>query len=91
MTATLTIKDLPVTEELGASAMRTVRGGSLSSQYFVPFMASLDAVKLETTLMASQLIGQTQNVVNMNGSNTAYANGIQSHVTSTQNASNNIY
>ncbi|EHP38576.1 hypothetical protein OR16_36265, partial [Cupriavidus basilensis OR16] len=38
-----------------------------------------------------QLIGQTQNVVNMNGNNTAFADDIKSHVSSTQNAQNNIY
>ncbi|WP_459574019.1 hypothetical protein, partial [Cupriavidus sp. 8B] len=66
-------------------AMRAVRGG------FVPFLPVFSAVKIDSTFNASQLIGQTQNVVNMNGNNTAFADDIKSHVTSTQNAQNNIY
>jgi hypothetical protein len=91
MTTTLPIKDLPVTEVLGASAMRTVRGGSPSSPSFTSFMSLLDAVKLDMTLMASQLIGRTQNVVNMNGYNTAFGEGMASQVSSTQNAKNDIH
>lgn len=49
------------------------------------------AVKVDSTFNASQLIGQTQNVVNMNGNNAAFVDGIRSHVDSTQNATNNIY
>ncbi|NUA32057.1 hypothetical protein [Cupriavidus basilensis] len=85
MTTTLAIKDLSVTEELDARAMRAVRGG------FVPFMPVFSSVKLDSTFNAQQLIGQTQNVVNMNGNNTAFADDIKSHVSSTQNAENNIY
>ncbi|MBB1635251.1 hypothetical protein A9975_30925 [Cupriavidus sp. UME77] len=85
MTTILAIKDLSVTEELDARAMRAVRGG------FVPFMPVFSLTKIDSNFNASQLIGQTQNVVNMNGNNTAFADDIKSHVTSTQNASNNIY
>ncbi|QOT74890.1 hypothetical protein [Cupriavidus basilensis] len=85
MTTILAIKDLSVTEELDTRAMRAVRGG------FVPFMPAFSLTKIDSTFNAQQLIGQTQNVVNMNGNNTAFADDIKSHVTSTQNASNNIY
>ena len=85
MTTTLAIKDLSVTEELDAGAMRAVRGG------FVPFLPVFSAVKIDSTFNAEQLIGQTQNVTNMNGNNTAFAADIKSHVSSTQNANNNIY
>ncbi|MDF3839525.1 hypothetical protein P3W85_42305 [Cupriavidus basilensis] len=85
MNTTLTIQDLPVTEALDSRAMRAVRGG------YMPFLPVFSTVKLDSTFNASQLIGQTQNVVNMNGNNTAFAADIKSHVDSTQNASNNIY
>ncbi|MGO4580226.1 hypothetical protein AB4Z48_29770 [Cupriavidus sp. 2TAF22] len=87
MTTTLAIKDLSVTEELDAGAMSTVRGGT----GFVPFVPVFSSVKLDSTFNASQLIGQTQNVVNMNGNNAAFVDDIKSHVNSTQNAQNNIY
>ncbi|WP_454721508.1 MULTISPECIES: hypothetical protein [Cupriavidus] len=87
MTTTLAIKDLSVTEQLDARAMRAVRGGTV----FLPVLPVFSAVKIDSTFNASQLIGQTQNVVNMNGNNTAFADGIHSHVDSTQNATNNIY
>jgi len=64
-----------------------VRGGTV----FLPVLPVFSAVKIDSTFNASQLIGQTQNVVNMNGNNTAFADGIRSHVDSTQNATNNIY
>ena len=85
MTSTLAIKDLPVTEELDTRAMRAVRGG------FVPFMPVFSLTKIDSSFNASQLIGQTQNVVNMNGNNAAFVDDIKSRVDSTQNAQNNIY
>ena len=85
MTSTLAIKDLPVTEELDTRAMRAVRGG------FVPFMPVFSLTKIDPSFNASQLIGQTQNVVNMNGNNAAFVDDIKSRVDSTQNAQNNIY
>ncbi|MGT2494264.1 hypothetical protein ACU4GD_36810 [Cupriavidus basilensis] len=42
MTTTLAIKDLSVTEELDARAMRAVRGG------FVPFLPVFSAVKIDS-------------------------------------------
>ncbi|MGO4332389.1 hypothetical protein AB4Z48_39220 [Cupriavidus sp. 2TAF22] len=82
---TIAIQDLSVTEELDAGAMCAVRGG------FVPFMPVFSSVKVDSTFNASQLIGQTQNVANMNGNNAAFVDDIKSRVTSTQNAQNNIY
>jgi len=64
-----------------------VRGGTV----FLPVLPVFSAVKIDSTFNASQLIGQTQNVVNMNGNNAAFVDGIRSHVDSTQNATNNIY
>ncbi|WP_420996702.1 hypothetical protein ACKI2N_011440 [Cupriavidus sp. 30B13] len=87
MQTTLAIKDLSVTEELDARAMRAVRGGTV----FLPVLPVFSAVKVDSTFNASQLIGQTQNVTNMNGNNAAFVDGIRSHVDSNQNATNNIY
>jgi hypothetical protein len=42
------------------------------------------------SLDASQVLGQSQNVVNNNGNNVAFASGISSTVNPTQTGSNNI-
>jgi hypothetical protein len=98
---TLMIKDLPLTEELGQQAMASVRGGcsycpptyggsplyggspvyGSPKPYGQPSAVSLDA---------SQMLGQTQNVVNNNGNNAAFVSGISSTVNPTQTGSNNI-
>lgn len=85
MTSTLAIKDLSLTEELDASAMRAVRGG------YAPFLPVFGGLKLDSFFNASQLISQAQSVVNMNANNAAFDEGIGSQVSSTQNAKNNIY
>ncbi|HVK55558.1 MAG TPA: hypothetical protein VM532_11085 [Burkholderiales bacterium] len=87
----LMIKDLPRTEELDGKAMAAVHGGmakgsvysGLSYDQYKPNFSSFDA---------TQLISQTQNVVNENGNNVAFLDKskIRSNVTSTQDANNTI-
>lgn len=66
----LTIKDLPVNEELDRRAMAAVRGGTA-----IPY-AGFDISKLVTSFMPQQFVGQTQTVLTENGSNIAFADGL---------------
>ncbi|SAL31348.1 hypothetical protein [Caballeronia humi] len=77
----LMIKDLAVTEELDSRAMSAVRGGTF---YFPGYSVS----KTDFTFNTQQLIGQTQNVVNENGNNVAFATDIDSKVKPIQKANN---
>jgi hypothetical protein len=89
----LTIQDLPVTEQLDRAAMSAVRGG-------VALLPGLDLSQynlstFNLSLSAPQFIGQTQNVFNQNGNNVAFATDIDSKVKPIQKADNsntvNIY
>ncbi len=86
---TLIINDLPRTEQLDSKAMSAVQGGMAKG---APYTLSLFGTsKYDFSLDASQLIGQTQNVMNQNGNNVAFASGITSTITPSQDAHNNIY
>jgi hypothetical protein len=95
--ATLMIKDLSVTTELDHSAMASVRGGFNKEMAKGMSLSSLGGEKAgytapvnTFTFDASQMIGQSQNVLNNNGNNAAYVCGITSTVNPTQTAHNNI-
>jgi hypothetical protein len=95
--ATLMIKDLAVTTELGQAAMASVRGGYNKELKGAMSLTSLGvdlpkpAAPTNTySFDASQLIGQSQNVLNNNGNNAAFVCGITSTVNPTQTANNNI-
>ncbi|WP_250453498.1 hypothetical protein [Caballeronia sp. ATUFL_M2_KS44] len=79
---TLTILDLPVTEELDRRAMSAVRGGS--SFYFPGY----DVSKYDLTFNTQQLIDQSQSTESHNGVNVAFANDITSNVKPKQEAHN---
>ena len=79
----LSIKDLSVTEELDSRAMSAVRGGNLPG-----FWPGVNVSSDEASFSADQLISQTQNTLNNNGNNVAFASGISSTVKPTQTASN---
>jgi len=93
---TLLIKDLARTEELDRASMASVHGGTGGSYGGMPkdMMAywgpSYSVDKDVFSFNASQAIGQTQNVLNNNGNNVAFASGITSTVNPTQSANNNI-
>jgi hypothetical protein len=78
----LTIKDLSVTEELDSRAMSTVRGGNL------PGWPSYSSTSADFSFASQQLISQSQNTINNNGNNVAFASGISSTVKPTQTANN---
>lgn len=79
---TLTIRDLPVTEELDRRAMSAVRGGS---SYFVP---GFDMSKVALSFNTQQMIQQDQKTFNENGANVAFADDIDSKVKPVQTARN---
>ena len=87
----LMIADLAHTDTLNAHAMAAVRGGSgVMYKNLYPMLAVYDVTKSDLKFDATQLIGQTQNVVNENGNNVAFASGITSTVKPTQSANNKI-
>ncbi|RZI42835.1 hypothetical protein EGT07_12710 [Herbaspirillum sp. HC18] len=96
---TLMIKDLALAADLDGAAMSAVRGGCYKGytpsyctpsypmpEYKMPSYGS----PTELNVNASQLIGQSQSVVNNNGNNVAFASGITSTVNPTQSAHNDI-
>ncbi|OWW19891.1 hypothetical protein [Noviherbaspirillum denitrificans] len=96
--ATLIITDLAVINELGAGAMAAVRGGFSKELTGGMSLASLGGMDVSQPTMpantfsvnASQLIGQSQSVLNNNGNNAAFVCGITSTVNPTQTGHNNI-
>jgi len=97
---TLLIKDLAAATELDRAGMASVTGGCYyykqpscwTPSYCAPDYG-MPAPKSHPTSFdfnASQSIGQSQNVMNNNGNNVAFASGITSTVNPTQSANNNI-
>lgn len=84
----LTIKDLAITEELDAKALAAVHGGT--SKGVPAYWAALYGGSTNFSFDATQMLSQTQNVLNNNGNNVAFASGISSAVNPTQTGSNNI-
>ena len=94
---TLLIKDLAIASDLDRSAMASVSGG-----YYKAPGSYMPSVSLPTydksgygystdfKFDASQAIGQSQNVLNNNGNNVAFVDGISSTVNPTQTADNSI-
>lgn len=102
---TLLIKDLAHAADLDAQAMTAVRGGysccapgyglpqSYGAPYSAPYSPPYAAPYGKPSNMsfdASQVLNQSQNVINNNGNNAAFVNGISSTVSPTQTGSNNI-
>jgi hypothetical protein len=96
---TLMIKDLTIASDLDRAAMASVRGGYYKGApaYCLPSYCTPSYGKpsgygapTEFSFDASQMIGQSQNVMNNNGNNVAFASGITSTVNPTQTANNNI-
>jgi len=96
---TLLIKDLAIASDLDRAAMSAVRGGyykgapaSFMPEFCKPSwgMPTSYAPETKFSFDASQMIGQSQNVMNNNGNNVAFASGITSTVNPTQSANNNI-
>jgi hypothetical protein len=96
----LTIKDLATTTDLDSDALSAVRGGcgyvppmpschmpSFGGPSYAP---SLSLTKNDFNFSANQGLSQSQNTLVNNGNNVAFASGITSNVSPTQNGSNNI-
>ncbi|MFD1561561.1 hypothetical protein ACFSHT_38925 [Paraburkholderia silviterrae] len=85
----LMIADLSVAQELDRREMSAVRGGNLGG--LLPFYYPTPSVKIDTTnFSASQLIGQTNDIVNTTGNDVAFVTGIHSTVNPVQTAKNTI-
>ena len=94
---TLRIKDLAAATELDRADMAAVSGGCYYKaptcyvpKYCPPVYEKPSYAPTSFTFDASQSIGQSQNVVNNNGNNVAFAHDISSTVNPTQSANNNI-
>jgi hypothetical protein len=99
----LTIKDLSVSADLDSRAMSAVRGGTCAVPAMPSWCApatpsfcgssyapSLSLSANEFNFSANQGLSQSQNTLVNNGNNVAFASGITSNVSPTQNGSNNI-
>lgn len=80
---TLTIKDLPLSDELDIGAMSAVRGGA---SFCVP---GYDLSRFEFTFSTQQFINQTQDTKSQNGVGVAFSGDITSKVEPRQTATNN--
>jgi hypothetical protein len=85
----LMINDLPNAADLDRQAMSAVRGGQGVPSWMSSYGLTQPAFT-NFSFDASQMLGQTQNVMNNNGNNVAFASGISSTVNPTQTGSNNI-
>ncbi|GAB3554722.1 hypothetical protein GCM10027343_43000 [Noviherbaspirillum agri] len=86
---TLIINDLAMNAELDSKAMAAVRGG-YQKMAMPGWYPSFEKSTSTFSFDASQLLGQTQNVVNNNGNNVAFASGIASTVNPHQSGNNTI-
>lgn len=85
---TLTINDLSITADLDRKAMAAVRGGMYKgASYGLPTFGSS---KHDFEFSATQLTSQTQNNVNENGNNVAFATDIRSTFKPSQSSTNSI-
>jgi hypothetical protein len=93
---TLTIKDLSIATDLDSKALASVRGGTgygMQQSYCTPSYwcgPQYEPSKNEFNFNAAQQLGQSQNTMVNNGNNVAFASGITSTVTPTQNGHNTI-
>ena len=87
---TLTIKDLPRTEQLDRSAMAGVRGGTMSAPYYSVGDISY-APTYDSSITAVQNLTQVQNVVNATANGSAFLEGVSANNQTSQNGQNNIF
>ena len=88
---TLMIKDLSTSVELDSQAMASVAGGLYLGPYWGGPKLSFSLTDIDTkSVIASQDLAQVTNVDTATGINVAFADHLQSNVTTSQNAANNI-
>jgi len=88
---TLTIKDLDRAEQLDRTAMAAVRGGH--NVYFAPSFKMGDytyAPTSDSSINASQSLGQIQNVMTATANGSAFVDGVHVHSDVSQNGENKI-
>ena len=92
----LIIKDLSIATDLDSKALASVRGGTGygMQSYGSPSYwggPQFDISKSEFNFNAAQQLNQSQNTLVNNGNNVAFASGITSTVTPTQDGHNSIH
>jgi hypothetical protein len=87
---TLTITDLARTEELGRSAMATVRGGMKLGGASYSFGALVYSPVSDSSIHASQDLAQLQEVVNATANGSAFLDRIHADNRTKQFGQNNI-
>jgi hypothetical protein len=88
---TLIITDLARTETLDHAAMTTVRGGH--NQYFAPSYMFGDvtyAPTSDSSINATQNLGQIQNVMTATANGSAFVDGVSVNNNTSQNGANTI-
>ena len=88
---TLIITDLAHTDNLDRATMTTVRGGH--SQYFSPsyvFGDVMYAPSYDSSINASQSLGQVQNVMTATANGSAFVDGVTVNNNVSQNGANTI-
>jgi hypothetical protein len=89
---TLTIKDLPCSEELGRTGMAAVRGGFKAGTPSYPSLAMPKTwtPASDSSIHASQSLQQYQQVLNETADGSALLSGIGVHNTTSQFGQNNV-
>lgn len=85
---TLIINDLSLTQELDASAMRSVRGGTYKGGSYFPL--DFNSSKHDFSFSAEQLTSQKQDNLNLTGNNVAFAADIHSTFKPSQSSTTSI-
>ena len=87
---TLTIKDLARTEQLERSAMAAVRGGWRMGAPSYSFGNVTYAPQYDSSIHATQNLGQMQEVLNATANGSAFLDGIHATNNTSQFGQNNI-
>ncbi len=88
---TLTIKDLSRTEDLDRTALAAVRGGWKMNSPHYSFGDVTYAPSYDSSIHASQNLGQVQNVLTATANGSAFLEGVQVNSTVKQHGENKIF
>jgi hypothetical protein len=83
----LTIKDLSLTEQLDSKAMKAVRGGYIAYPLFPSLSLNFDSSK---DVSAQQLVNQSLGINAVSGNGNAFAKNLNTTITPTMTATNNV-
>jgi len=87
---TLIITDLAHTDKLDRAAMATVRGGFKFASPSYSFGDVTYAPSYDSSINASQSLGQVQNVMTATANGSAFVDGVHVHNDVSQNGQNTI-